>query len=230
MIEVKVQDDSFLIKGSFSLGIAGHYVNEDFSDEPIAILDTYEEVVEDYLEDKYAWGILDEYLKDKEVNEENVCEAISQYYNKLEKKVQECITQINSNLLINVFSGMVNCDYEFWNVEGAYIEEKMPEGSSDDYLEKIYSPYYDELADLFNEYEDTPNDNSIVKTDVEKRLREMFPMFNFDALIKGIQPEYLTFNGNKFSFECTDSFDASFLCAACDSLDEKFTFTDWHNF
>ena len=86
----------------------------------------------DYTEDPYSWWVLEPYLEGKELNEENVSNAISEYYNALEKKAQECIKQINSNFLINVFSNMVDCGSEFWEIEGAYIKEKMPKCSEDD--------------------------------------------------------------------------------------------------
>ncbi|MBP3886886.1 MAG: hypothetical protein J6F30_04430 [Cellulosilyticum sp.] len=230
MIEVKVIDDQFVIKGSFALGIAGTYVNEAFGSSQIQILDTYEEVIEDYTEEHYKWHVLETYLKDKELNEETVSWAIGEYYNAVEKKVQECIRQINSNFLVNVFSNMVDCGNAFWEIEGAYIEEKMPKCQEEDYSEVIYEPYWREMEALYDEYDDTPNNHTLEKTDVEARLREMFPMFNMDALIQGVSPEYLTLDGNKFSFQCSDSWDNQVMCGAYDQLDEDFTFTDWHNF
>ena len=230
MIEVKVVDDEFVIKGSFALGIADTYVNEEYGSDRIQILDTYEDVIEDYTEGHYSWNVLETFLEGKDLNEETVSKAISEYYNSLERKVQDCIQQINSNFLINVFSNMVDCGNEFWEIEGACIIEKMPNCQEEAYSEVIYEPYWKEMRALYDEYEGTPNDNSLQKTDVEARLREMFPMFNMDALIKGVRPESLTLNGKLFSFQCSDSWKRQIMCGAYDELDERFTFTDWHNF
>lgn len=38
-------------------------------------------------------------------------------------------------------------------------------------------------------YYDTSNNNTLEKTNAEKKLREMFPMFNMYGLIQGIRPE-----------------------------------------
>lgn len=157
MIEVKIVDDEFVIKGSFALGIAGTYVNEEFG-------------------------------------------------------------------------SMVDCGNEFWDIEGAYLKEKMPNCQEEAYSEVIYEPYWKEMSALYDEYDGTPNDNSLQKTDVEARLREMFPMFNMDALIQGVRPESLTLNGKLFSFQCSDSWNYQIMCGAYDELDENFAFTDWHNF
>lgn len=230
MIEVKVIDNEFVIKGSFSLGIAGTYVNEEFGSEKIQILDDYEEVIEDYTEGHYAWYVLEPFLSGKELNEATVSQAIGEYYNAVEKKVQECIQQINSNFLVNVFSNMVDCGNAFWEIEGAYIEEKMPKCQEEAYSEVIYEPHWKEMGALYDEYDGTPNNNTLEKSDVEARLREMFPMFNMDALIQGVSPEHLTLDGKMFSFQCSDSWDSQIMCGAYDKLDEDFTFTDWHNF
>lgn len=230
MIEVKVIDNEFVIKGSFALGVAGTYVNAEFGTEQIQILDSYEEVIGDYKNGHYAWDVLKPYLAGKELNEETVSLAISEYYNVLEKKAQTCIAQINSNLLVNVFNHMIDCGNEFWEIEGACIKEKMPDCPKEEYAKVIYEPYWDEMSALYNEYDGTPNNNTLEKTDVEARLRKMFPMFNMDALIQGVRPESLTLGGKQFSFQCSDSWKYQIMCSAYDELDENFTFTDWHNF
>ena len=38
-------------------------------------------------------------------------------------------------------------------------------------------------------YYDTSNNNTLEKTNAEKKLREMFPMFNMYGLIQSIRPE-----------------------------------------
>lgn len=230
MIEVKVVGDEFVIKGSFALGIAGTYVNEEFGREKIQILDTYEEVVEEYTKGHYFWNVLKPYLEGKDLNRETVSKAISDYYHTVEKKVQDCIQQINSNFLINVFSDMVDCGNQFWEIEGTYLKEKMPNCQEEAYLEVIYEPYWKEIRALYDEYNGTPNDNRLQKTDVEARLRKIFPMFDMDALIQGVRPEILTLKGKWFSFQCSDSWEGQIMCSAYDRLDDYFTFTDWHNF
>lgn len=230
MIEVKVVDNEFFIRGSFDLGYAGKYINKDFSNKGIEILDTYEEVVEDYTENYGSWHILKSYLEDKELNEENVAKAISEYYNGVEVRAQKSIKQINDNLLINVFDDMVGCSNKFWEIPNACIKEKMPNCQEEAYNEVIYQPHWKEIDALSKEYYRTPNNNSLKKSDVEKRLREIFPMFDMDAFLKGIRPEILCLQGETFSFQCSDSWGKDIMCAAYDELDVEFTFTDWHNF
>ena len=55
MIEIIYRDKRFLVKGSFSIGIAGNYVNEDFGDENIMINDTLEEIMKE-LQDEDSFG------------------------------------------------------------------------------------------------------------------------------------------------------------------------------
>ena len=64
----------------------------------------------------------------------------------------------------------------------------------------------------------------------ESTLRELYPMFNFDAFIKCIVPENICFFDTDISFQCSDGFDNAILCGAYDNLDEELRFTDWHNF
>ena len=230
MIEAKVVDNEFFIKGSFDLGYAGKYVNEEFSNKGIEIIDTYEEVVEDYSENYGLWYVLKPYLEGRYLNEDSVAKAIGEYYSELEKRVQMCIKQINDNLLIKVFDDMVGCGNEFWNIPKACIKENMPNCQEEAYNEVIYQPHWKEIDALSKDYYRTPNNNSLKKSDVEKRLREIFPMFDMDAFIKGIKPEILCLQGKTFSFQCSDSWGKEIMCAAYDELDEEFTFTDWHNF
>ena len=230
MVEIKVVNGEFLIRGSFDLGYAGTYTNEEFSNKRIQILDDYEEVLEDCTQGHYSWHVINPYLEGKELNEENVAKAISEYYNEVERRVLKCIKQINDNFLIKVFDDMVGCGNEFWDVPNASIKELMPSCQEEAYGEVIYQPHWKEIDALSKEYYRTPNNNSLEKSDVEKRLRKSFPMFNMDGFIKGIRPEILCFNGETFSFQCSDSWGKEILCAAYDELDEEFVFTDWHNF
>lgn len=54
MIEIIYKDKRFLVKGSFSIGIAGNYVNEDFGDENIMINDTLEEIMKELQDGSYS--------------------------------------------------------------------------------------------------------------------------------------------------------------------------------
>lgn len=43
---------------------------------------------------------------------------------------------------------------------GAYIEEKMPDCSKDEYSKVIYQSHWDEMSALFDEYYDAPNNET----------------------------------------------------------------------
>ena len=59
MIEIICKDGEFLIKGSFSMGIAGTFVNEEFGDEDISILDwNLEDIVDELKKENYEEYII----------------------------------------------------------------------------------------------------------------------------------------------------------------------------
>jgi len=58
---------------------------------------------------------------------------------------------------------------------------------------------------LFQEYENTPNDGSIEKSDVLGILSKEFYLFDFDKLFKNIKPEYISFSFGSLSIQLSDN-------------------------
>ena len=80
-----------------------------------------------------------------------------------------------------------------------------------------------------DEFDCVPNNGTVDKTDVEERLRELFPMFNFEGLVKTMIPEGLSLQGRFMAFQFSDGWGSDLLECAYDEMDEEFAFRDWHN-
>ena len=82
MIEIIYKDKRFLVKGSFSIGIAGNYVNEDFGDENIMINDTLEEIMKELQdEDSFWYKPLFRFLKSETADSGGIARGLTAYYN-----------------------------------------------------------------------------------------------------------------------------------------------------
>lgn len=214
----------FKAKGSFKLGIAGVYENQDFDGEKISI---DEDMLDNIIEhDEESVGPILPFIKSDAPDE--IAEGLTEYYNQLEKRAAENEKQINDGILSNLFRDMEGCGYPFWDLEGLIDSDfKNAHEEDDDLYDVIYGD--EEVADLAEYFEDSPNDGSVKKPDVEARIRQVYPMFNLDLFINSIQPEFLHLNGRYISFQFDDGWDGEIACGAYDELDENFTFTDWHN-
>lgn len=213
MVKVTVQNGVFQINGTFNFGYMGLY-----KDEAIQILDSVEEVKD--------WEIISEALDTDNCSNDDIAEFLTNYMNTLEDKIQKNIKQLNNNFLMRVFADMESCGSQFWKHDELTVREHMPDNPDDD----IYPPNYEAMTELENEYEDSPNDGSVDKTDVEFVLRKLFPMFDLDNFINGIEPEAVCLSDEYISFQCSDKFNHAVLCSAYDELDSELRFTDWHNF
>uniref|UniRef100_UPI004057AE37 hypothetical protein n=1 Tax=Agathobacter sp. TaxID=2021311 RepID=UPI004057AE37 len=242
MIEVIYKDGEFLAKGSFFVGIAGTYVNEAFGDEKINIMCELEDVLEE-LEDEesFFYRALMPYLEEKmedddedETEEQGkgdaVAHALEAYYNEREKQIKANKKQVNDCFLYHMFEGMINCGYPFWEIEQAVIPGTLDMSDLDVLEKQVYRKDTWEVDDWYKYFYKIPNNGTVKKIDVEARLREMFPMFNFDSLFASIVPEYLTLDNEYICFQCSDGWGEELLCGAYDELDENLVFTEWHNF
>lgn len=225
MIEVIYSDGKFLAKGTFSLGIAGVFENKDFNDSIIEIDGTLNQILKELeKEDSFSYLPLFPYLKGNGNTGEAIACGLADYYNQKEREAQENIKQINDCILCNLFERLEDCEYPFWEIKQAIIPGSIDEQSIDsiyDTQENIY-----EWADDFYE---KPNNGTITKTDVEGKLRKMFPMFDFDALYQSIIPEGIVLKGRFIEFQFSDSWGKGLFCSAYDRFDENFTSCDWHN-
>lgn len=225
MIEVIYSDGKLLAKGTFSLGIAGVFENKDFNDSIIEIDSTLNHILKELeKEDSFSYLPLFPYLKENGNTGEAIACGLADYYNQKEREAQENIKQINDCILCNLFEWLEDCEYPFWEIKQAIIPGSIDEQSIDsiyDTQENIY-----EWADDFYE---KPNNGTISKTDVEGKLRKMFPMFDFDALYQSIIPEGIVLKGRFIEFQFSDSWGKELFCSAYDRFDENFTSCDWHN-
>lgn len=210
-ININLEDGELVVTGSFNFGYIGT-----FTDEEIEIIDTLEEIRE--------WDIVEDNL-DEDCTDDELIAFLNKYFNEFAEKIEKNIENINNTFLLHVFSGMADCGLDFWEIEDLYLEDKDPY----DDTEEIYDAVAGKLNELC-EHLETPNDGSVKKPQIEKSLRELFPMFDFDTFLENIIPESVGLQDGEISFQCSDDFDSSILCGAYDVLDEELCFTDWHNY
>lgn len=213
MITISCKDDGFTVQGTFDMGYMGLY-----SDGQIQILDKNEEVRQ--------WDIVTAALDAQHCTDAELSAFLTDYYNALEQKISQNRKFVNDNFLVRIYTDMEACGLEFWEYDELTIRSALPEDPD----EMVYPPKWDVMRPIEEEYEASPNDGTVQKTDAEAVLREHFPMFHWDALLDSIEPEYLTFEDRNVSFQCSDGFGNVILCGAYDRLDEQLMFRDWHNF
>ena len=229
MIQVIYENGQFLVKGTFSLGIAGVYENKDFGDEQIEISDDLEYILEELKnENSFDYQPLFPYLKDKGEDGASIAKGLEDYYNQKEAEIKENVKQINDCILFHLFWNLEGCAYPFWEIEEAIIPGSLANYDMDNLEDEIYDTE-ESVYDWSNEFWDKPNNGTIQKTDVEGKLRKMFPMFNFDGLYQSIIQEGISLNGRFMSFQFSDGWGAQLLECAYDRFDEKFTSCEWHN-
>lgn len=212
MFKISCKDNNVEIIGTFDFGYIGIYKNQQ-----IEIIDTLDEIRE--------WDIVTDNLT-ADASDNELIDFLNEYFNAFQQKIQNNIKQINDNFLLKVFLDMEACGNEFWEIDALTIKENLPQNPEDE----VYEPNWELMSKLEEEYNRTPNDNSIEKTDVEAVLRERFPMFDFDKLIESIEPECICLGDGEISFQCSDGLGYVVMCSAYDCLDENLTFRDWHNF
>lgn len=215
MIKIKFIDGNAVVNGEFNFGYMGIY-----KDEQIEIYGEVSEIRE--------WEIVESHF-DSDFTDDELAEYLTEYFNNFEAKIQSNIKQVNNNFLINIYEySMEGIGQEFWKEPSITNAEYLPENTDG------FDPYTfcEETWKIEEEYEDSPNDGSIQKTDVEKFIRENLPLLNLDAFLAGIVPESMSLNDGSVSFQCSDSidFEHKILCSAYNELDENLTFCDWHNF
>ncbi|MDE5854434.1 MAG: hypothetical protein K2H19_05165 [Ruminococcus sp.] len=214
MIKIKFVDENSVVSGEFNFGYMGIY-----KDEQISIYGDIDEIRE--------WDIVESHF-DSDFTDDELAEYLTEYFNNFEAKIQANIKQVNDNFLIYAYEWAEGTGQTFWEVPEITNQEYLPENMNG------FDPYTfcEETWKIMEEYEDTPNDGSIQKTDVEKFIREKMPLLNLDAFLAGIVPEYVGLSDGGVSFQCSDSVDHKhkILCGAYDELDENLTFCDWHNF
>lgn len=227
MITIIYKDGEFLAKGTWNFGIAGIFQNKEYGEGNINIGFSFDELCE-CLDKAYTYEKLASCMAGVDRNGEEYARVLTDFYNRIERKMIDNQKLINNHILINVFENMNMCGNEFWeNKETLTKEYKDKELSYDD----VYTDEADKaILELYDAYYETPNDGSVEKPDVERILREKMPMFNFDELFATIKPEYCTLDVSSVCFQSSDGWDESIMCGAYDEFDEKLSGRDWHNF
>ena len=229
MIQVIYENGQFLVKGTFSLGIAGVFENKEFGQEQIEIDGELEDILDELKdENSFSYEPLFPYLKDKGEDGAAIAKGLEEYYNQKEKEIEENVKQINDCILYHLFENLEACGYPFWEIEEAIIP-----GSLANYdMEQLEAQIYDteeSVYDWESDYYEKPNNGTMQKIDVEGKLRKMYPMFNFDGLYQSIVPEGICLSGRFMEFQFSDGWGAQLLECAYDRFDENFTSCDWHN-
>ena len=120
--------------------------------------------------------------------------------------------------------------WAFWENE----ETIAPEYRGQDW-EEVVMPLYEskqeEIYAILSEYTNgSPNNGTIQKVDVEKKMREYFYMFNFDGLKENINCKYLGLYFSFIEFEFEDNWGQELFCSTVGTLKEDFSLKDWINF
>lgn len=212
MVTVTIKDGKFVIHGSFDFGYMGIY-----HDDEIIILRTPAEV--------RKWKTASAALDTKTCSDDDIAAFLTAHLNAWEEKVRLNKKRINDNFLVRIFEDLEACAYPFWETEGLYVPEQMPEDP-----ESLYDGHEDEMSVLEDAFNSSPNDGSIEKPDAEAALRRMYPMFRFDAFLASLKPDCMSLSDGRITFQCTDGFGAAVACGAYDALDSDLVFNDWHNF
>lgn len=225
MIEFIYKDGRFLAKGTFSLGIAGVFENKEFGDGNIEIRAGLHEIQEELKkEQSFSYQPLFPWLKGKEGDKDPIAKGLAAYYNQKEKEIRENVKQINDCILCYLFDNLEDCGYPFWEIKEAVLPGSLDEVDVDAIYDNEECAY-----EWMNEFYKLPNNGTIEKTDVEGKLRNLYPMFNFDGLYQSIIPEGITFSGRFMEFQFSDGWGADLFCSAYDRFDENLTSCDWHN-
>lgn len=213
MVEIKMVNGEIKINGTFDFGYMGIYKESQLE-------------IHCNLQKIRDWDIIKSRLDTAKCSDEEIVSCLTKYYNEFEERIQRNIKQVNDNFLLRIITDMEACGLPFWEIEEITVKDALPPEPDED----VYEPHWDDISRLNEEYDDTPNDGTMEKTDVEAALKKFYPMFNWDKLIANVIPEYLGLSDGFVSFQCSDSFGNQILCGAYDDLDERLTFTDWHNF
>ena len=230
MIEIKYEDGKFHAKGTFSIVIAGVYENKDFDEGNITIDIELDDVLDALQEEKsFEFEPLRSYLKDKGEDGAAIAKGLADYYNQKETEIKENVKQINDCILYHMFDDLEACGYPFWEIEEAILP-----GSLDGYdMDNLETQIYDTQESIsswgFKAFYKQPNNGTLEKPDIEGRLRQQYPMFNFDGLYASMEQDCLYLTGRFMSFQFSDGWGEQLLCAAYDEFDENLTSTDWHN-
>lgn len=230
MIEIKYKNGEFLAKGTFSIGIAGIYENKNFGKGNITIDIELDDILDALQEEEsFEFKPLRPYLKDKGEEGAAIAKGLEDYYNQKEEEIKKNVKQINDCILYHMFADLEACGYPFWEIEEAILPGSLDGYNMNNLTEEIYNAQQSIGSWGFEAFYKQPNNGTIEKPDIEGRLRQKYPMFDFDGLYASMEQDCLYLSGRFMSFQFSDGWGEQLLCAAYDEFDENFTSTDWHN-
>lgn len=236
MVSVKCENGEFLVKGTFDIGIAGVFENNEYGEDKIGFssfmgdIDKFVKYILDGSEQRYRRDIKQAFANVKR-DADSLAKAMEEYLNKKEEKVQKNIKQVNDYFLYRVIEDWVDCETPFWECKEAILPEYADKYEEADYKQLYQNEELSAAVDaLYNEYNEAPNDGSMVKTDVEALAKKLFPMFDFDGLMKSIHPDCLVFCEDGMSVQFSDGWGDYFYCSACEKFDENLAPGAWANF
>lgn len=238
MINIKFENNIFLIKGNIDLGYIGNYTNSEFlsskqEDSNIKIDDTYEDILQCLNQDipyKNDWNFIKKYTSNRDG--ESIAKVIEDFFNSQEKKAKENQHSLNGTFIARIVDNFSMTSYPFWEEEdNSFVDfDKLPK--SDDLENDIYSSEdYLEMEDYFLDtfFIEEPNDGTVDKPDNIKDMFKMgLPMFNIDKFFSNINGN-ITLDGSSIIFECSDNFGGNILCCAYGQLEEDLSLWDWRN-
>lgn len=241
MLEIRYDHtkDRFQARGAFHLGCIGTYTAPDF-DSPASIL-TVEDIRPALWRNQrwnpWKYGPIRALLSPGEQNPERIAQALTFYYQSRAQSIRQNRRQIHNCFLIHIYEHLSNCAYPFWEHPGAARLEHMPQVPADRLASAVYSSAVCEAVHRAAlEYNETPNNGTLSKTDIEVQGRRWFPMLDIDALLASIRPEALVLDGPWLCFQCSDTLGrpggtpALVLCSAYAELRPDNSLHNWSNF
>lgn len=209
MIEVFCEDGVFEAIGSFSLGIAGTFVNEDFefgNPDMITIKNfipcdaDLDPIFNNRLSD--LDDIVDEeilpFIKSDKLDD--IADGLTEYINQKQDKIAENVKQINDSILYDIFCGMYGGGDKFWDLGEPWLPKYLDNFDEDEFR-YVYFQNIGRVRERYECFKGTPNDGTIEKPDVEAVILDCFPMFNLDSFIFSFKPKQVCFDGRFTVFE-----------------------------
>ena len=175
-------------------------------------------------------GNLYDYLKDGPEDGDAVAKILQDYYNKKIQELNQNTKQFNDLIWSQLFDWLLAIGFPFWEDERAIAPQYRGRDWSKE-VEQLYTEKQDEILEILEEYTNSsPNNGTIQKPDVEKKMREYFYMFNFDGLMENINGKHFGFYLDFIEFEFDDNWDSSIFCSTVCSLSGDFSLREWNNF
>ncbi len=239
MINVICQDGEFLVKGTYYFGMIGtfekkdyHYEGNDNEEIEMYIDMDLEDILEDLKEgDSSRLGALMPLLQSAPKDKDSIAKVLEEYYNKQEERIRANIKLINNYFWSCLFLDFVDATPLVWERKGAILPEMQNQYTEEEWQEIFFNDeVVNKIYQMSKEYDETPNDGSIEKTDVEAEVRKLFPMFNFEGLLDTIEPRCLVFEGSDITVEFSDGLGYDMFCSAVTTFDETLTPRFWDNF